>query len=191
VTTNRIVGWLAAALIVAACGASPPTPHVIGFAAAMDGTVAALGADGYSCEENPAASSGPAARPAIAAIRVANCRKAAPGAQGTFVTVYGLRADGTVAGIDVMTDQGGDDPARSPALLANVGRAFPAGDAVDVEAAIRTLASRGGGNATVSDRVRVNVELAPLLFVTRIWGPEVVAFSDALVNGGGAPSGPP
>lgn len=176
---------LGLALALAACSpaaARPaPTASAAVSAVAFQGTIqaaaGALAADGFSCDPD-LASPRPSHGTALDMVYTKACRKPAAGGQGTFLVLYGLRTDGSIVGIDILTDQAGTAGASSPAVENALALVFPATAAAVVQKVIGdTMASDGSAvQVTATVQVRNLTHRSPNgALNVAVWGPEVVA----------------
>jgi hypothetical protein len=182
---NRIVpaALIAVTLASAACAPQAATPapppsasaSVIAFQGTVPAAALTLATQGFSCDPDPA-SPLPTRGSALDRIYTKICRKPAPGGQGTFIYLYGLRVGGSIVGIDIATDQAGSAGASSPEVTSAIALVFPASAAAAVQkTAADTIAAGYGTTRSLSPAVQVANRSQNGQVVVEIWGPEVVA----------------
>jgi hypothetical protein len=187
-TTFRAIAFsIAAGLVLAGCANPAPsaTPRQIDFRGTVTDAAGRFEADGFTCEVNAPANASLRLPPEVLALFTASCRKGpAPGqVQGTFLTLYGLTTDQSVAGMDIQSDALGSEPTSSSVVSGALADILSPDEAAAVGSAIGARGAADPTWMTVSANVSVRTRAAPLLFEIEVWGPAVTAFHEALVAG--------
>jgi hypothetical protein len=186
-TFTAIAASFAVGLALAGCANSAPsaTPRPVDFQGTMTDAVVRFEADGFICEVNTPADASPGLPPEVLALFTAACRKgpAAGQVQGTFLTLYGLTADRSVVGMDIQSDALGSNPASSSVVSGALAEILSPDGAAAVGSAIGSRGAADPTWTTVSARVSVRTEAAPLLFEISVWGPAVTAAHEVIVAG--------
>ena len=172
---------------LAACSSPPPnslvtmaTPLPLAFQGTISSAAAALTGAGFSC--NPDVSPRPSMGTPLDLIETKPCQKPVANGQGTFLTLYGRTNDGTIVGLDIMTDQAGPTGAASPEVRAALVVVFPVAAVSVVQNALADPRANGAPiQLTPAVRVRNLSRPSPNgLLNLEIWGPAVVAASSLL-----------